>query len=160
MTQGSKVAKLHRSRSESRTVRPGPVYVRSVVHDETHDGHDIVIGRNGRSKCRTCRRAAYREAYDQAHSGHNVIVGPTGQRHCRTCRRDGDDVDEIAVVRAVSGDPPDGLTLAEREAAILELRRYGRTYKQIAEQVGCSVWTAWCVCDEHGLTTARRREAS
>jgi hypothetical protein len=56
--------------------------------------------------------------------------------------RAADEVDEIAVVRAISGNPPQELTRAERDAAVVRLRSWGLTYKVIGERVGCSLHTA------------------
>lgn len=132
-------------------------------YDELHDGHDVIIKRDGRRFCRSCAPARARtqtstERYDELHQGHDVVVRSNGWPYCRSCRRGDRDIDEIAVVRAAAGDPPGYLTPAEREAAILELRGYGLTYALIAERVGCSLFTAWRACDRNGLTTRRRCE--
>lgn len=48
------------------------------------------------------------------------------------------EIDSIAVQRAVEGDPPEGLSRAERDAAILELTRLGYVERDIAERIGIS----------------------
>ncbi|MFL4947539.1 helix-turn-helix domain-containing protein [Streptomyces sp. MMS24-I31] len=50
----------------------------------------------------------------------------------------GPEPDHAAVARAVAGDPPDGLTPAERHAAIAQCDRLGLPTWVIADRVGCS----------------------
>lgn len=144
--------------------RPIPAICRMKRHPLV--GDNLIRTEDGGWRCRACREAnladaaeraaaAWREEYDRVHDGHDVRLYRDGRR-CLTCLRGDDDIDEIAVERAASGDPPSVLTVAEREAAILQLRRYGLTYALIAERVGCSLRTAWEVCDRNGLTTHRR----
>jgi hypothetical protein len=64
--------------------------------------------------------------------------------------RAADEVDEIAVLRAIAGNPPQELTRAERDAAVVRLRSWGLTYKVIGERVGCSLHTANGICGRLG----------
>lgn len=52
-------------------------------------------------------------------------------------------VDEIAIVRAVAGDPPGRLTPRERRAAIHQLAERQLSTSEIADRVGCSERTVW-----------------
>lgn len=111
--------------------------------------------------CRTCSANAIRARFDEKHAGHCVIdtprLTPNGvpYRRCLTCaparRRSPrpSDVDEVAVVRAVAGDPPPRLLPAERRAAILQLRP-ALPVPVIAEVVRCSQRTV-----ERHLAAAR-----
>jgi DNA-binding CsgD family transcriptional regulator len=62
-----------------------------------------------------------------------------------------EDVDEVAVDRAVAGDPPEGMTSAERfyAAWLLSVRRL--TAEQVAERIGCTPRTV-----QRYRATARR----
>ena len=72
------------------------------------------------------------------------------EAHYRRYRRYGDPlgqpardtyVDEIAVQRAVAGDPPDHLTQTEREEAVRRLHAHGLNDREIGERLG--VQRAW-----------------
>ncbi|MFF2852616.1 helix-turn-helix domain-containing protein [Streptomyces sp. NPDC058001] len=69
---------------------------------------------NGWLYCRECRRACARARYQPAQP------------------------DEIAIVRAVAGDPPDRLTPRERTAAIVRLEVRSLSARVIAERVHCN----------------------
>ncbi|MGW6535395.1 helix-turn-helix domain-containing protein [Streptomyces sp. NPDC055051] len=77
----------------------------------------------GWSQCRQCARESWR----RTHGSRYVPVVP----------------DEIAVERAVSGDPPARLTPRERAAAVRQLNRRGYSASQIAERVGCTPRTVY-----------------
>jgi hypothetical protein len=46
--------------------------------------------------------------------------------------------DEVAIERAVMGDPPDDLTATERAAAVAVLAARGLSARGIAERLGCT----------------------
>lgn len=73
----------------------------------------------------------------ERHEGHDVTTTTAGRLYCRTCKRGDLDVDEIAVERAVAGQPPERLTIAEREAAVAQLLLAGLGPVEIARRVGC-----------------------
>ncbi|GIH95323.1 hypothetical protein ACFFMN_23460 [Planobispora siamensis] len=123
-------------------------------YDALHAGHDVVVRRDGHRLCRTCtpkpvakKPADPRAAYNVLHAGHNVTVSDRGRLYCHTCRRRELDIDEIAVERAERGEAPPVLTPAEKELAILRMRSWGLTYREIGERIGCSLHTAWYVCN-------------
>lgn len=131
-------------------------------------GDNLIVTEDDGWRCRACfeanraaaaerEAAAWRAEWDTLHAGHDVILKRDARWFCRSCYRGDLDIDEIAVERAESGDPPSRLTIAEREAAILHLRGYRLTYELIAARVGCTLRTAWKVCNRYGLTTPRRR---
>ncbi|GAA4221456.1 hypothetical protein FHR32_005095 [Streptosporangium album] len=141
--------------------RPIPAVCRMKRHELV--GDNLVRTAEGGWRCRACHEAglataterqsaARREQWDEIHAGHDVIVKRDNRRLCRTCVRGDADIDEIAIVRAERGDPPSRLTIAEREAAITHLRSYNLAYRVIAERVGCSLRTAWIVCNRLGVT--------
>jgi DNA-binding NarL/FixJ family response regulator len=82
-----------------------------------------------------------------------------GNRYCRACQRVAErryrqrTPDEMAILRAVMGDPPARLTAAERQAAVLRLRRRGLSAEAIAARVRCTPRTVWRIA-------ARTREAA
>lgn len=104
-------------------------------HPLTPDNVVVVRRRGGRPderRCRACQRAtAARIRADRrrerlaAHTGHQLTPWANGGVHCLTCRRGVGDIDQVAVYRAVTGDPPPGLTWAERSAAIAILTDRG-----------------------------------
>jgi DNA-binding NarL/FixJ family response regulator len=51
--------------------------------------------------------------------------------------------DDVAVERAVAGDPPPRLTHHERRAAVLQLDAWGYSADQIAARVGCTTRTVY-----------------
>lgn len=89
--------------------------------------------------------------WNKKHGGHPVVI-KNGRRHCTVCKPVQQQADDIAVARAVMGDPPQQMTPAEREAAVLKLRLKGLSYTQIANRVRCSQRTAIRVCKANGLT--------
>jgi hypothetical protein len=134
----------------------------AAVPDRCRSGRHPLTGANlimsGASwRCRACQREAEarcrRRRFARRHDGHDVITTRDGRPYCRTCIRGDHDVDKIAVVRAVSGDPPGRLSVAEREAAIVQLRAWGLTYDQIRQRTGCSLRTAFWTCKRLGTTT-------
>lgn len=94
--------------------------------------------------CRADTERAYRDRkFAQRHDGHDVIPATDGRRYCRTCRNT--DVDEMAVERAASGDPPNRLTPAERAAAVLQLTGARLTNQVIASRIGCHPRTVYAI---------------
>ncbi|MFC5802754.1 helix-turn-helix domain-containing protein [Streptomyces formicae] len=65
------------------------------------------------------------------------------------------DVDEIAVQRAMNGQPPSRMTPAERAAATLALHRQGLTGPQIAEQLRISRRTVQRIREAAGVAAKR-----
>lgn len=61
------------------------------------------------------------------------------------------EVDEIAVLRAVDGDRPPRLTVAEREAAVRRLQRRGLTDRLIAERLDVGTSGVWTIRQRLGL---------
>ncbi|MEU0939878.1 hypothetical protein [Embleya sp. NPDC005971] len=91
--------------------------------------------------CRTCRRTLLLDAF--------VVDrrNPTGHTaECKSCHRDRGrrsarrvlapdtvlDVDEVAVERAVAGDPPGRMTADERRVAVRVLTERGMAHREIA----------------------------
>ncbi|MEU3426624.1 helix-turn-helix domain-containing protein [Streptomyces gardneri] len=71
----------------------------------------------------------------------NLRIDTRGWALCITCQRSAyppATPDEIAVDRAVMGEPPARLTPRERQAAVQRLDRRGLTARQIAECIGCT----------------------
>jgi hypothetical protein len=100
-------------------------------------------GRDRSARHQADRTAQARDVFTIEHAGHEIGTKVTGAFYCRTCLRGEHTVDEIAVERAISGDPPTRLSPAERDAAVLYLRNHRLLYRAIAERVGCSTGTAW-----------------
>jgi DNA-binding NarL/FixJ family response regulator len=73
----------------------------------------------------------------ERHEGHDVTTTKAGRLYCRTCHRGELDVDEVAVERAVAGQPVERLTTAEREAAVAQLLQAGLGRIEIARRVRC-----------------------
>lgn len=73
----------------------------------------------------------------ERHAGHDTITTAAGRVYCLTCKRGELDVDDIAVGRAVAGEPPERLTPAEREAAVTQLLQARFALVEIAQRVGC-----------------------
>jgi ATP/maltotriose-dependent transcriptional regulator MalT len=92
----------------------------------------------------------------ERHQGHDVTTTAAGRLYCRTCHRGEHDVDEIAVERAVAGDPPDRLTTAEREAAVTQLVLMGVARDEIARRVNCDRSHIGRIKARLGLTKERR----
>jgi hypothetical protein len=87
-------------------------------------------------KCAHCPRQARCIRLCEAHyRRHRRYGDPLGQPTRDTY------VDEIAVQRAVNGDPPARLTQAEREAAVRRLYGRGLNDREIGERLG--VQRAW-----------------
>lgn len=94
-----------------------------------------------------CRRG---HPFDEENAAYNEA----GHRYCRTCIREAHreraranyvprTPDEIAVERAVSGDPPEHLTPRERASAVGELCARGKSVTEIAEHVRCTDRNVW-----------------
>lgn len=64
--------------------------------------------------------------------------------------RDRDLVDEVAVQRAVNGEPT-ALTPRERREAVRRVHAENVNDAEIAERVGCSVRTVWRIREQLGL---------
>ena len=95
----------------------------------------------------------------ERHEGHDVTTTTAGHMYCRTCKRGEHDVDEIAVERAVAGEPPERLTTAEREAAVARLLLIGDgiTLVEIAQRVGCHKTHVGRIRDRLGMPSARAK---
>lgn len=129
-------------------------------------GENVEVLAKGGTRCRTCHRATSRIAVARAredgrptaerHEGHDVITTGNGRLYCRTCKRGDQVIDEVAVARAVDGEPPERLTTAEREAVVAELSLRGFGPAEIARRVGCHRLTAQKIRERLGLTSARR----
>ncbi|MEU6674838.1 hypothetical protein [Streptomyces sp. NPDC046925] len=61
------------------------------------------------------------------------------------------EVDEAAVLRAVSGDRAGRLTTAEREAVVRRLHRHGLRDRQIAEHLDIGTTGVWMIRQRIGL---------
>lgn len=70
------------------------------------------------------------------------------------------DVDEAAVERLVSGDPPERATVGERRVAIRRLHALGLSDGQIAKRIGCTVGTVWRARKQLGLSANRHGRVS
>ncbi|MEU2073596.1 helix-turn-helix domain-containing protein [Streptomyces sp. NPDC013489] len=79
----------------------------------------------------------------------NLFYNSSGYAQCRTCVRVYNRTwhernyipvtpDEVAIDRAVMGNPPARLTPRERATAIRRLDARGLSARQIAERIGCS----------------------
>jgi hypothetical protein len=88
------------------------------------------------------------------HRGHHIVETAATRsdgrhyRQCLTCAPwrtpllpGPPPLDEIAIERAVAGEPPERMRPVERRAAILQLRP--KPVPLIAELVGCSERTVW-----------------
>ena len=122
------------------------------VPERCHRGHpldptNLHYDSRGVRLCRSCRhdveRAYRNRRFTKRHGGHEVIPASDGRRYCRTCRTH--DVDEIAVERAASGDPPARLNPAERAAAVLQLTDKHLTTEVIALRIGCHPRTVYAI---------------
>ncbi|WP_282696304.1 helix-turn-helix domain-containing protein [Streptomyces sp. CC208A] len=89
--------------------------------------------------------AHWRAARPTCRHGHpfpdNLRIDTRGWAVCRTCERNTytpAQPDEIAIERAIAGDPPPRLTPRERAAAIQQLSRHGYSARQIAERLRCT----------------------
>jgi hypothetical protein len=140
-----------------------PARCRSGRHALT--GGNLLISGNSWA-CRACCQASEaryrRRRFARRHNGHDITATRDGRPYCRTCARGGHLVDEIAVERAVRGDPPQRLSIAERELAVIQLSAWGLTYAAISQRTGCSLRTAYAICKRLGAaqaTGARRRLA-
>ncbi|MFD5678578.1 hypothetical protein [Streptomyces sp. NPDC127040] len=136
--------------------RPLPTHChRGHPLDDTNLRYDS----RGVRLCNSCRldvERAYRQRrFAQQHPGHDVIPAVDGRRYCRTCRNT-DNVDEMAVERAASGDPPARLTPAERAAAVLQLTGKGLTNEVIAQRIRCHPRTVSAARQRNRAKTAPR----
>jgi len=132
--------------AKPRTVTPKPI-PEECGHGHRLDERNLRFNADGARECRACSRESGR-AYNArrlaaTHAGHELIETRDGRHFCRTCHRGAQDVDEMAIVRAVAGDPPARLSPAERRAAVLELRALGLTLDLTAQRIGCARSTAW-----------------
>ena len=142
-------------RRRQRTPRAIPARCRSGRHALT--GGNLIISGSSWA-CRACRRAGEaryrRRRFARRHDGHDIAATRDGRPYCRTCVRGDHLVDEIAVERAVRGQPPQRLSIAERELAVLQLRAWGLTYAAISQRAGCSLGTAYAICKRLGAAQA------
>ncbi len=129
-------------------------------------GENVERLSSGYTRCRACHQASSRAAAARArtdgqtsgerHAGHDVITTTHGRLYCRTCKRGDHDVDEVAVIRAVAGDSPPRLTIAEREAAVAQLSLAGVDVLEIARRLRCHRWTVRSTRARLGLADPHR----
>jgi hypothetical protein len=148
-----------------RRATPRAISARCRSRRHALTGGDLIISGSSWA-CRACRPASearYRSRrFARRHDGHDITATRDGRPYCRTCARGDHLVDEIAVERAVRGDPPQRLSIAERELAVIQLRAWGLTYAAISQRTGCNPRTAYAICKRLGAahaTGARRRMA-
>ncbi|MEX5635756.1 hypothetical protein [Parafrankia sp. FMc2] len=102
------------------------------------------VDQAGRHCCRECRRQRERstqrtrEEYLAEHAGHELRTRSTGVVFCLSCWRGEHDIDQIAVERAVSGNPPACMSTAERGAAIDRLLAAGLSQLATARRLHIS----------------------
>lgn len=104
-------------------------------------------------------KARYDRRWDDAHAGHQIAFRERLRRdgrpvrHCLTCARK-DEVDDVAVQRAVTGDFPVRLNRTERHKAVEQLRP-SLSGALIAQRLGVTDRTIW-----RDLAEIRSRSAS
>lgn len=90
-----------------------------------------------------CELAAGHDKDDREHSGRNArrrwITWPV------------DDIDEVAVLRAMDGQPPEHMTGAERAEAVKRLNQSGLSDRRIAERVGVTEHTVFRIRERYGI---------
>lgn len=94
-------------------------------------------------------------AYLDLHDDHDVVITVAGWLFCVDCRNGHDDIDEIAVDRAVAGDPPVGMSPAETGTAVGILTARGLSAREIGRRLHCSPRTV-----ARHRARARRRAAA
>lgn len=62
-----------------------------------------------------------------------------------------DEVDEVAVLRAVMGEPPAVMTRGERVAAIAQLARRGYSDRAIADRIGITTRSVTRLRSQYGI---------
>lgn len=99
----------------------------------------------GSRRCRECQRLRERHTRRLAreellaeHDGHELRTRVNGTVYCLSCWRGASDVDEIAVERAVAGEPPEHMTIAERQAAIQLLHGRKLSAREVARRLDTS----------------------
>lgn len=99
-------------------------------------------------------------AWTKAHAGHDITtqqrLRPNGQpyRWCRTCRQPRtDDVDPVAVQRAIAGERAGRLTPAERRQVVAQLRP-ALSGARLAVLLGVTPRTVWRDIAATNRTTA------
>lgn len=107
---------------------------------------NLRLNHRGHKFCLPCRRetarAGYRRRWNKRHKGHAIAIDRAGRRYCRTCPRTWS-IDDAAIERAIAGDPPERLSVAERQEAVIRLRQLGVSGQKVAERVGCTDRTVW-----------------
>lgn len=116
-----------------------------------HRGHHICL------VCKEQQKVRSRGAWERRHAGHDVTAFADGRRICRTCDPRYQ-VDQAAVERAVSGDPPQALSHAERQQVVLTLARQGTPRRLIAERALCSPRTVQRILRRTREAEQRTRE--
>lgn len=144
----------HSNRAIAEQLRCGRATVARVRAelDTCRHGHprkgNTGMRRDGSHFCTLCRKAAgerkWQQRFEDRHPGHPTTSGPAGRRWCLICKRVSP-IDESAVERAAAGDPPARLNPAERQAAVLRLRRQQLSGTEIARRIGCTDRTVWRV---------------
>lgn len=94
-------------------------------------------------------------AYLQVHGDLDVVITVAGWLFCVDCRNGDDDIDEVAVDRAVAGDPPAEMSPAETGAAVGILTARGLSAREIGRHLRCSPRTV-----ARHRARVRRREAA
>ncbi|ABW14411.1 transcriptional regulator, LuxR family [Parafrankia sp. EAN1pec] len=98
----------------------------------------------GKRRCRKCRREyerglrLTREEYLDEHAGHELRTRVNGTVYCLACWRGESDIDEVAVERAIAGEPPERMSIAERHHAIRRLHGKGPSAREIARRLSIS----------------------
>lgn len=87
-----------------------------------------------RADSEVAREVRRRIDHRRRHAGHRITVRSNdGGHYCVSCARGDFDLDEAAIVRAMAGDPPEGMTPAERRAAAARLTAAGLSAREIAK---------------------------
>ena len=119
----------------------------TCIHGHPRTPENTYRNPRGHRHCVPCQRQQardkWRRDWDKKHAGHDITRDRIGRRYCLTCPARTWSVDETAVDRAVAGDPPERLTVAEREAAVLLLKQRGLPGATVAARVGCTDRTVW-----------------
>ncbi|ONH62326.1 hypothetical protein CcI49_02815 [Frankia sp. CcI49] len=143
---GVSVETIRRIRHGHRWRNLGEVPRTHCYHDHPYAEHGY-LDPKGKRRCRACERLCAssrrpsREEYLAKHEGHELRTRTDGAVFCLSCWRGEAYVDEIAVERAVAGDPPEYLTVAERAEAIDRLLATGMSQLAAARRLKISVRT-------------------
>lgn len=121
-----------------------PGYRVTADSPECRHGHpfpeNVAYYPNGWLYCRECARVRGRS---RAKACQQREEAGTAERRGRVSYYQPVQPDEVAIERAVAGDPPDRLTPRERAAAIAQLNAWQLPAPEIAERVRCSPRTVY-----------------